>query len=46
MGQVSALIDEIVTVEAVFKELFEGGDEHAQEVADRLKLLTHVGERA
>jgi len=46
MGQVAALIDEIVTVEAVFKELFEGGEEHAQVVADRLKGLTQVGQRA
>ena len=46
MGQVSALIEEIVTVEAVFKELFAGGNEHAQEVAERLKGLTQVGQRA
>jgi enoyl-[acyl-carrier protein] reductase II len=33
MGQVAALIDEIVTVEDVFSELFDGGREQAQTVA-------------
>lgn len=36
MGQVAALIDEIVSVEDVFRELFEGAPEHARETADRL----------
>jgi enoyl-[acyl-carrier protein] reductase II len=46
MGQVSALIDEIVSVDDVFSELFAGGEEHAQAVADRLKDLTNVGQTA
>jgi len=46
MGQVSALIDKVLTVDEVFKELFEGGEEHAQLVADRLKQLTQVGQTA
>lgn len=36
MGQVAALITEIVSVEAVFRELFEGGPQHALETAERL----------
>ncbi len=42
MGQVSALIDEIVTVENVFRELFDGGAEHAQAVAHSLEQLADV----
>jgi enoyl-[acyl-carrier protein] reductase II len=40
MGQVSALIDEIVSIQDVFEELFEGGPEHAREVAERLGRLS------
>ncbi len=46
MGQVAALIDEIVTVEQVFRELFEGGAEHAQVVGRRLKEMVEVGQTA
>lgn len=35
MGQVAALIDEVVSVEDVFRELFDGGQEHAQQVVSR-----------
>jgi enoyl-[acyl-carrier protein] reductase II len=35
MGQVSALIDEVVSVEDVFRELFEGGREQIKDVARR-----------
>jgi enoyl-[acyl-carrier protein] reductase II len=40
MGQVAALIDEVVSVEDVFRELFDGGREHAQ------KLMSRFGEIA
>lgn len=46
MGQVSALIDEIVTVEQVFDELFQGGEKLAEDVALRMKQLTQVGKTA
>jgi enoyl-[acyl-carrier protein] reductase II len=36
MGQVAALIDSIVSVEDVFRELFEGGPEHARQTVDRI----------
>lgn len=42
MGQVSALIEEIVTVEEVFRELFQGGEEHAEAVAARFKQVTRL----
>lgn len=44
MGQVSALIDEIVTVQQVFDELFQGGNELAESVAAGLKKLSQVGQ--
>ncbi len=44
MGQVSALIDEIVTVEQVFDELFKGGEQLAEDVAARMKQLSQVGQ--
>jgi enoyl-[acyl-carrier protein] reductase II len=44
MGQVAALIDEIVTVDQVFAELFQGGEQLAEEVAARLKQLSQVGQ--
>ena len=39
MGQVAALISEIVSVEDVVRELFEGGLEHASAVAGRFESL-------
>ena len=39
MGQVAALIDEIVSVEDVFRELFDGGQELAGEVASRFEEI-------
>lgn len=44
MGQVAALIDEIVTVDQVFAELFQGGEQLAEDVAARLKQLSQVGQ--
>ena len=44
MGQVSALIDEIVTVDQVFDELFQGGEQLAEDVAARMKQLSQVGQ--
>ena len=40
MGQVAALIDEVVSVEDVFRELFDGGAEQARAVAVMLEGLT------
>ena len=37
MGQAAALIHSIPTVQEVFDELFDGGPEHAQAVADGLR---------
>ena len=39
MGQVAALIDEIVSVEDVFRELFDGGPELVREVASRFEQM-------
>ncbi len=39
MGQVAALIDSVVSVEEVFREIFHGGAEHARRVADDLAAL-------
>jgi len=39
MGQGSALIESILSVEEVFHELFGGGAEHARRVADELEAL-------
>ena len=39
MGQVAALIDEVVSVEDVFRELFDGGLEQAGAVAERFAAL-------
>lgn len=36
MGQGSALIDSILTVEEVFREFFHGGTEHARRVAEEI----------
>ena len=44
MGQVAALIDEIVTVDQVFAELFQGGEQLAEDVAARMKQLSQVGQ--
>jgi enoyl-[acyl-carrier protein] reductase II len=41
MGQVAALIDSIPTVQEVIDELFGGGPEHAQAVADGLRKLAN-----
>ena len=45
MGQVSALIDEIVSVEDVFRELFEGGREHVTDVAARFEEIAQTAPR-
>ena len=42
MGQVSALIDDIVSVEDVFRELFEGGQEHIRDVASRFEEIAQA----
>jgi enoyl-[acyl-carrier protein] reductase II len=39
MGQVAALIDDIVSVEDVFRELFEGGLEHSHAVVAQFEQL-------
>ena len=46
MGQVAALIDEILTVEQVVQELFEGGLEHARTVAGQFEQLTAAARTA
>lgn len=40
MGQVAALIDTVVSVEDVFRELFDGGAEQARAVSSKLEELT------
>ncbi len=42
MGQIAALIDEVVSVEDVFRELFEGGPELAREVAAKFDEITQT----
>ncbi len=44
MGQVSALISEVVSVEDVFRELFEGGREHATEVTAKFDEIAGSAE--
>ncbi|MCH7811385.1 MAG: nitronate monooxygenase [Chloroflexi bacterium] len=41
MGQVAALIDEIVSVQEVVRELFDVGHELAQDVAHRFEEISH-----
>lgn len=42
MGQVAALIDEVVSVEDVFRELFEGGPEQARMVAAKFDEIAQT----
>lgn len=42
MGQVSALIDEIISVEDLFKELFEGGPELARNVVAKFDEIAQT----
>jgi enoyl-[acyl-carrier protein] reductase II len=46
MGQVSALIDSVITVEAVLRELIDGGAARANEVAAALNELAREAELA